>query len=244
MDLGKIVPGTRSTPSKRRRRSSLLLKVVLVVFLVAAAPAMLTLLYAIDRIHPVSTLMIADLVTGKGYDREWIGIDAMSPVLVRSIMMSEDGQYCRHHGVDLGEMREVVRDTMAGEETRGASTITMQSVKNLFLWPVRSVVRKAIELPYAVFMDAVLPKRRIMEIYLNIVEFGEGLYGVEAAARRYFDRSASNLTARQAARLAITLPSPSTRNPDEAGGRFDQLVRLIERRAHGSGAYDDCLPGG
>ncbi|MBN9241879.1 MAG: monofunctional biosynthetic peptidoglycan transglycosylase [Mesorhizobium sp.] len=208
----------------------------------AAIPAVLTIVYAPSFVHPVSTLMLKDILTFSGYDRRWVSIDDVAPLLSDSVIMSEDGQFCFHHGVDLGELRGVVDDALAGEATRGASTITMQTVKNLFLWarPLASV-RKVIELPLAVYFDAVLSKRRIMEIYLNIAEWGPGIYGIEAAARHHFGVSAKNLTRRQAALLAVTLPNPYERNPAKPGPGLRRLANLIERRAARSGGYVGCL---
>ena len=131
----------------------------------ALVPAVLTFLYLPSFVHPISTLMLKDLVTLTGYERRWVSIDDVAPVLAHSVIMSEDGQFCFHRGVDIGELRGVVDDALAGEATRGASTITMQTVKNLFLWsrPL-GTVRKVFELPLAVYFDAVMSKRRIMEI--------------------------------------------------------------------------------
>jgi monofunctional biosynthetic peptidoglycan transglycosylase len=194
-------------------------------------------------VHPVSTLMLKDLATFSGYDRRWRSLDDISPRLVHSVMMSEDGQFCSHRGVDLGEMKAIVDDFLAGEATRGGSTIPMQTVKNLFLWHGRSYVRKAVELPYAVYLDLVMPKRRIMEIYLNIAEWGPGIYGAEAAAQYHFGRPASELTARQAALLAVTLPNPHTRNPGKPTSSLSRLAGTIERRASHAGGYNHCLKG-
>jgi monofunctional biosynthetic peptidoglycan transglycosylase len=130
---------------------------------------------------------------------------------------------------------------MEGEKTRGASTIVMQTGKNLFLWPGRSYLRKALELPLALYIDLVLSKKRIMEIYLNIAEWGPGIYGIEAASQYRFGRPASALTRRQAALLAVTLPSPETRNPAKPTKGLSRLARIIERRARQAGAYIGCL---
>jgi len=119
----------------------------------------------------------------------------------------------------------------------------MQTVKNLFLWPGRSYLRKALELPLALWLDAVHSKRRIMEIYLNIAEWGPGIYGAEAAARHYFGRSAAALTARQAALLAVTLPNPHARNPAKPGSSLNRLANIIQRRAAGAGGHLECLAG-
>jgi monofunctional biosynthetic peptidoglycan transglycosylase len=216
-------------------------RAVLAVVVIAAIPAILTFVYAIPAVHPLSTLMLKDLVTGQSYDRQWVPLEAISPHLVDAVMMSEDGQFCRHDGIDWGELRDVVDDALAGEETRGASTITMQSVKNLFLWQGRSFIRKGLEAPLALYFDAVLSKRRIMEIYLNIVEWGPGVYGAEAAARHHFNRSARDLTARQGALLAVTLPNPIERNPARPGAGLRRLAALIGRRAAHSGDYVRCL---
>ncbi len=208
----------------------------------AFIPAVLTLVYALPFVHPVSTLMLRDLATFSGYHRRWVSLDDVAPVMAHSVIMSEDGQFCFHHGVDLAELKGVVDDALQGEATRGASTITMQTVKNLFLWsrPL-ATVRKVVELPLAVYFDAILSKRRIMEIYLNIAEWGPGIYGIEAAAQANFGVSASRLTRRQAALLTVALPNPMIRSPAWPGRGLKRLANLIERRAMRSGAYVGCL---
>ena len=232
-----------SKPTKARRRGLRfwLGRLVLAAVVVALIPVVLTLLYIPSFVHPVSTLMLADLATGKGYDRDWIPLDDVAPVLTHSVIMSEDGQFCRHRGIDFGELKVVVEDMLEGEATRGASTITMQTVKNLFLWNGRTVVRKALELPLAAYFDLVVPKRRILEIYLNIAEWGPGIYGIEAAAQHHFGVPAAKLTRRQAALLAVTLPKPIERNPARPGRGLHRLAKLIERRAAQAGGYVDCV---
>lgn len=216
-------------------------RLVLVVVIIALIPVVLTLLYIPAFVHPVSTLMLADLATMRGYDRRWVPLDDVAPVLAHSVIMSEDGQFCRHRGIDLGELKGVVEDMMAGETTRGASTITMQTVKNLFLWNGRTLVRKGLELPLAVYFDLVVPKRRILEIYLNIAEWGPGIYGIEAAAQHHFGVPASKLTKRQSALLAVTLPNPIVRNPAKPSRGLQRLANLIQRRAAQAGGYVGCL---
>jgi monofunctional biosynthetic peptidoglycan transglycosylase len=216
-------------------------RLVIAVLVIAAIPACLTFVYAIPGVHPISTLMLKDLLTGKGYDRRWVSLDEISPHLKYAVLMSEDGQFCNHHGIDWGELNSVIDDALAGEETRGASTITMQSVKNLFLWQGRSFIRKALEAPLALYFDAILSKRRIMEIYLNIVEWGPGVYGAEAAAEYHFKRSAADLTARQGALLAVTLPNPEHRHPAHPDLGLRRLASLILRRTARSGDYVKCL---
>nr|WP_234717035.1 monofunctional biosynthetic peptidoglycan transglycosylase [Ensifer adhaerens] len=216
-------------------------RIVLAVLGLLLLPYALIALYLIDFIRPVSTLMLRDLVLLRGYDRQWVEFDKIAPVLVQSVMMSEDGQFCIHDGVDWGQMRGVVEDALDGESTRGASTIPMQTVKNLFLWNGRSFVRKAMELPLAIVADFVWSKRRMMEIYLNVAEWGDGIYGIEAAARHHFGVSAAKLSRRQAALLAVSLPNPKERNAGKPGRGLKRLASLIERRASRSGGYITCL---
>ncbi|MCJ8519893.1 monofunctional biosynthetic peptidoglycan transglycosylase [Pseudorhizobium tarimense] len=216
---------------------------VLLALALLVAPYLLILLYTLPVIHPVSTLMLADLALFRGYERQWVSLDDISPNLVQSVMMSEDGQFCRHGGVDWGEMKVVVEEALDGETTRGASTIPMQTAKNLFLWNGRSFVRKALELPLAMAADFVWLKRRTMEIYLNVAEWGPGIYGAEAAAQYHFGVSASDLTRRQAALLAVALPNPITRVAGKPGNGMQRLARVVERRARNSGEYITCIYG-
>jgi monofunctional glycosyltransferase len=214
----------------------------LVLVVLALLPAILTILYLPPIVHPVSTLMLKDLAMLRGYDRRWVSIDEMAPVLVHSVIMSEDGQFCGHRGIDWAELNLVIDDAIAGEATRGASTITMQTVKNLYLWhrPL-GTIRKMVELPLAVYFDLVMPKRRIMEIYLNVAEWGPGVYGAEAAAQHHFKRSANELSRRQAALLAVSLPNPIERNPAKPGPGLRKLASVIERRASRAGGYVGCV---
>lgn len=229
----------RRKPGRTLRRW--LWRGVAACFVLALVPAVLTFLYLPSFVHPISTLMMKDLVTFTGYDRRWVPLGEVAPVMVHSVMMSEDGQFCSHYGIDLGELNAVIDDAMAGEPTRGASTIPMQTVKNLYLWHGRSFLRKVLELPLAVYFDLVTPKRRIMEIYLNIAEWGPNIYGIEAASQHYFGKSAKGLTRRQAALLAVTLPNPAVRNPARPSSGMRRLASVIERRAARAGDYVGCV---
>jgi monofunctional glycosyltransferase len=216
-------------------------KIIRFGVILALVPVALMVVYIIPIIHPVSTLMLKDVVTLKGYDRQWVDIDDIAPVLIHSVMMSEDGQFCTHSGVDWTAVNQVVDDAMEGEPSRGASTIAMQSVKNLYLWSSRSVIRKIIELPYALVADLIWSKRRMMEIYLNIAEWGPGVYGIEAAAQHHFNTSAKNLSSRQASLLAVTLPNPILRKPAKPSKGLNRLAKLNERRAAQAGGYVECV---
>lgn len=243
MDIAPQTEESVDAPVRRRwvGDRQVLKRIVLAVLAVLLFPYVLILLYLLPFIHPVSTLMLRDLVLLRGYDRRWVSIDDVAPVLVQSVMMSEDGQYCFHGGVDWGEMRMLIEDTLKGQETRGGSTIPMQTAKNLFLWNSRSFIRKGLELPLAVGSDFVWSKRRLMEIYLNIAEWGPGIYGIEAAAQYHFKVPASKLTRHQASLLAVSLPNPIDRNAGKPGRGLRRLAALIERRAQGSGDYIKCI---
>lgn len=200
-------------------------------------PFVLTPLYLFVR--PVSTLMVWDLLTFQGYSRQWIDLDDIAPSMKQAVVMSEDGQFCFHDGVDWAQLRSVL--SRNGGPNRGASTITMQTVKNVFLWPSRSYIRKGLEIPLALYADVLWSKRRTLEIYLNIAELGPNVYGVEAAAQYYFKKSAAKLTRRESALIAAALPNPSIRNPLKPSRAQKTLSRIIERRVSQSGAYIECL---
>lgn len=231
----------RSRRGRSRTRTKWLRQLLIAPVVVAALPFVLTLVYAVPGVRPISVPMLADLVTLQGYDRRWTPLKDIGPRAVHAVMMSEDGQFCSHSGIDWGEMSAVLDDAMAGESPRGASTIPMQTVKNLYLWLGRSYVRKALELPLALYFDLIVPKRRIMEIYLNIAEWGPNIYGIEAAAQHYFGRHARDLTARQAALLAVTLPNPLHRNPARPSAGMSRLAGTVQARAAKAGAYVGCL---
>ncbi len=220
------------------RRVGLALRALMILI---AIPLVLILLYALPFVRPVSTLMVADTLMLRGVDRQWVSLDKVSPVLVNSVMMSEDGQFCSHDGVDWRQMSLVIGGAGEDGPSRGASTITMQTVKNLFLWNGRSYLRKGLELPLALVTDAVLSKRRIMEIYLNIAEWGPGIYGVEAAAQHYFKRPAARLNAQQSALLAAALPNPFLRNPSRPTVNMRRIARIVAGRAARSGPYVACV---
>lgn len=167
----------------RRRKSTgiwrFLRPAAFALAVLVAIPVVLTPIYLF--VDPVSVPMLQRYLTGRPVDREWRDIGDISDRLKASVILSEDGQFCRHWGVDFGALRDEVENFMTGEDARGASTITMQVARNLFLWNGQSVVRKALEVPLALYVDLVLPKQRIMEIYLNIAEWGpEGQFGVAA----------------------------------------------------------------
>jgi monofunctional biosynthetic peptidoglycan transglycosylase len=216
-----------------RRTAFLLFRVLLVLLLV---PLVLVPVYAV--VPPVSTLMLWRWVTGEPVKRAWRPLDAISPNLVRAVIISEDARFCAHRGVDWGELRDAIEEAAEDfSEARGASTIAMQTAKNLFLWPGRQFVRKALEVPLAYYMVLVWPKRRLAEVYLNVVEWGpDGEFGAEVAAQRAFGKSARVLTAAEAALLAATLPNPHVRNAARPGPALRRLAARREIRAAAAGS--------
>lgn len=208
--------------------------VILAGLALLALPYLLTILYGGGQ--PVSTLMLWRWATGAPVSRTWIDIEAISPALPRSVVAAEDAKFCSHHGIDWDSVRDVIDDMQDGEASRGGSTITQQVAKNLFLWPGRSVIRKALEAPLALWIDFVLPKQRILEIYLNIAEWGpSGQFGAMAGADYAFGRSAAQLSAKEAALLAAILPNPKIRSARAPGPGVRRLAATYVARARAAG---------
>ena len=212
---------------------------VIIGVVLVALPLVLVPLYTV--VPPVSTLMIKDLVTLKGYKRDWVPLEDISTVAIHSVMVSEDARHCVHGGVDWVEMKKAWRSIQKGGRGRGASTMTMQVAKNLFLWNSRSYVRKALELPLALYIDLVWSKRRTMEVYLNIAEWGDGIYGIEAASQHHFKRAAKKLNRTQSALLAVSLPNPIKRSAGKPSRGLKRLANKIISRARVAGPYVGCL---
>lgn len=204
---------------------------LLLIFLaVLLLPYLMAPLYRAG--HPASALMVWRYLTGAPVSRQWVDLAAMASPLPRSVVASEDAKFCSHHGVDWGALREAIDDAEDGEPSRGGSTITQQVAKNLFLWPGRSVVRKALELPLALWIDFVLPKPRILEIYLNIAEFGpSGQFGVQTGSLYAFGHGASMVTPREAALIAAILPNPHVRSARSPGPGLRRLAGIYVARA-------------
>ncbi len=212
--------------------------VVLVVLGLLLLPYVLTPLYSTG--HPISTLMIGRYLTGETVTRKWVDLHDMSRALPRSVVAAEDAKFCFHHGIDWNSVRDIIEDVQDGEVARGGSTITQQVAKNLFLWPGRSVVRKALEFPLAMWIDLVLSKQRILELYLNVAELGpSGQFGAEAGANYAFGRPAAALTARDAALLASILPNPVTRSARSPGPGVRRMAGTYVVRAQ-SAEISDC----
>jgi monofunctional glycosyltransferase len=185
--------------------------ITVIVLILLALPYLLVPLYRTG--HPVSTLMLVRWATGRTVERHWVDLKSISPFLPLTVMGSEDSRFCSHRGIDWDAMQDAIDDAEAGEAARGGSTITQQTAKNLFLWEGRSYVRKALEAPLALWIDFVLPKERVLEIYLNIAEWGpNGRFGAEAGSQFAFGHSATSLSPHEAALLAAILPNPVMRS--------------------------------
>ena len=208
--------------------------------LLIAIPYLLTPIYRV--FNPVSTMMLWRWANGARVERVWTPIERIAPTLPLMVIAAEDAHFCRHHGIDFGQLREAIREADDISEARGGSTITQQAAKNLFLWQGRSYIRKALEFPLALWIDLILPKRRVLEIYLNIVEWGpNGEFGAEAAGRRAFAKSARELNFREAALLAAVLPNPVRRNARLPGAGLRRLSGIYQMRAAAAPALDDCI---
>jgi monofunctional biosynthetic peptidoglycan transglycosylase len=203
---------------------------LLVLLALLVVPYLLAPLYRIG--HPVSTLMAWRWVRGAPVTRHWIDFNAISPYLPRAVVAAEDAHFCKHYGIDWGALREAIDDAQEGEALRGASTVTQQVAKNLFLAPIPDLIRKVLEFPLALWIDRVLPKQRILEIYLNIAELGpSGQFGAEAGSVYAFGHSASTLWPREAALLAAILPNPVKRSARNPGPGVRRLAGTYTARA-------------
>jgi monofunctional biosynthetic peptidoglycan transglycosylase len=198
---------------RRRPRGRRLLRLALWVMLIALLlPVPFVIAYRFVP-PPITSLMVIRSLGGAPLERHWVPLERVSAALPRAVISSEDEKFCTHHGFDWVAFNNAYRDWRAGREPKGASTITMQVAKNLFLWPGRSVIRKGFEAYLTVLLEFFWDKHRIMEVYLNVIEWGDGIYGADAAAHHYFNKPASALTAQEAALLAAVLPDPRDWSP-------------------------------
>jgi monofunctional glycosyltransferase len=189
----------------------------------------------------ISTLMIKNWLTGERVQRIALPLKAFGPHLPVAVILSEDARFCTHYGVDWGALRDVMDQAEDEGPSRGASTVPMQLAKNLFLWHGRSYVRKGMEIPLSLGISAVWSKAHIMESYLNMAEWGEGIFGAEQASRVYFKKSAKHLTQGEAALLATTLPNPILRNPAQPSARHRKLAEKIVARMMRDREDVDCF---
>ena len=199
---------------KRRRRRSPVRRVIGWVVKLLLAFVLISLLWALAYrfINPPTTAtMLRDSIAGRGATRDWMPIEEIDRDMVRAAIAAEDGKFCQHEGFDLDAIQEAARRNASGGRIRGGSTISQQTAKNAFLWQSGGYFRKGLEAWFTFLIEQTWPKRRIMEVYLNLAETGIGTYGVNAGAQRYFGRDASALSRTEAARIAAVLPLPKKR---------------------------------
>ena len=205
-----------------------------------ALPAGLTLLYAVAP-PPITPLMVIRLFQGEGLSKDWVPLAEISAHVPRAVIAAEDNRFCEHGGFDFEAIQDAIEDFQEGKRLRGASTISMQTAKNLFLWPGRSFLRKGLEAYLTPYLELVWSKRRIIEVYLNIAEWGGGIYGIEAAARHSFNKPAAKLSRREAALLASVLPNPRARSAARPSSGVARKARSVERRIRQLGPMLDCV---
>lgn len=211
-------------PVRRLLRLLMALAVALAAFSVGWAA-----LYRVVPV-PVTPLMLIRAAGGSGLEHDWMPMSQISPHLARAVIASEDTLFCDHGGFDWAAIEGAFADNEEGSRLRGGSTISQQTAKNAFLWPDRSWTRKGAEAWFTLLIETLWPKSRILEVYLNIVEWDDGVYGAEAAARHHFKKPASALTRREAALLAVVLPNPRNWSPNPPGAYVARRAGIIERR--------------
>lgn len=204
--------------------------------------AFVCLLLALYRFvdPPTSNLMLLQRLQGQPVEQRWVSLSGISKNLIRAVVVAEDARFCEHWGIDLAAIRYAIEN--AGDGTpRGASTISMQTAKNLFLWPSKSYVRKLLEVPVTLAMELIWPKSRILEVYLNIAEWGPGVFGIGAAARHHFRVHPSQLGPGASALLAASLPNPIVRKAGRPGPRTRRKAGVVQARARLGSQYIGCI---
>jgi monofunctional glycosyltransferase len=207
----------------------------------ALALGFAALIFVYRFLPPDSAPMSLHWLGEERAERAYVPLGRISEHLRRAVVVSEDRRFCQHHGVDWGALRYVIKHVGVAGPKRGASTIPMQTAKNLFLWPSRSYLRKAIEIPLALLIDLEWPKKRTLEVYLNIAQWGPGIFGAEAAARHYFHKSAAKLDERESALLATALPNPNHRNPARPSLLHAWLAARLMARVRMAGPVAECI---
>ncbi len=213
----------------------------LVAFFFIASIALVVIYRVVDP--PITPLMLIRPMEGVaggdlvGVNKRWVSLDDISPAMVRAVIAAEDGRFFTHSGIDWKAVESARQrnERSDGKKLYGASTITMQCARNVFLWQGRNYIRKGLEVYFTYLIEFVWGKRRILEVYLNVIEWGDGVYGVEAASEKYFGIHASQLSARQAALLASVLPNPRHWDPSHPTGYINRRASMIQSRAAGVG---------
>ncbi len=217
---------------------------VTLAFLIAVASVVWVFAYKFIN-PPTTALMIRDSLAGHSPRQTWVSLDRIDAHMAQAVITAEDKNFCTHSGFDIDAMTAAMQKNLQGKKLRGGSTVSQQTAKNVFLWPQRSYARKGLEAWFTFLIEQIWGKRRIMEVYLNVVEIGINTYGIEEGSRRYFRHSAHHLTKREAARLAAILPSPIKRDAKRPVGYTRRYARNIEKwiRVVDEQNLDGCLKG-
>ena len=224
--FGRRTAGKRPGRNPLRRAGQIVAWVIL-IGLVLPVPFVIAYRFVPP---PVSALMVLRSLDGAPLHKEWVPLERISPISCVRWSPSEDEKFCIHHGFDWQAEQAAFAEWRAGREPKGASTITMQTAKNLFLWPGRSVIRKGIEAYITVLIEFFWNKHRIIETYLNVIEWGNGIYGAETAARSYFGKAAANLSPQEAALMAAVLPAPRQWSPVRPTAYIAERAAIIRER--------------
>ncbi len=211
--MAKRKSGTIPT-YKRRRKRGLAARIAIGFVRIVLAFILISVLWVLAYRFvppPITATMVGDLLAGRGVEKDWMGIDTIDRDMVRAAIAAEDSKFCSHNGFDLDAIEQAMQRNASGGRIRGGSTISQQTAKNAFLWQGGGYVRKGVEAWFTVLIEAMWPKRRIMEVYLNLAETGIGTYGVNAGSERYYGHDASAMSSTEAARIAAVLPLPKKR---------------------------------
>jgi monofunctional biosynthetic peptidoglycan transglycosylase len=198
---------------------------------------------------PITATMLGDLVAGRGATRDWMSIEEIDRDMVRAAIGAEDSKFCSHNGFDVEAIEDAMKRNASGGRIRGGSTISQQTAKNAFLWQGGGYFRKGLEAWFTLLMENLWPKRRIMEVYLNLAETGIGTYGVNAGSQRYFDHDASAMSRTEAARIAAVLPLPKKRGAvapkgftRRYGNSISSRISIVARDGLDACVYQDIVP--
>lgn len=231
---------TSGPPLRRSRLARFLRRLLLLIVILLLLPLALSGVYRFVP-PPGTPLMAIRMIEGDGVTRHWVALADLPVAVPRAIIAAEDNRFCAHGGFDWAAIGDAIDKARAGDGLRGASTISMQLTRNLFLWPGGGFARKALEALWTPAVELILGKRRIMELYLNVAETGRGVFGVDAAARYYFNKRASELTPREAAGIAAILPNPRDWSP--ATGYAAERVPVLQRRMRDIAPLTSCIAG-
>lgn len=235
---GGATPRSSQPPRPARPLRRLFRYLAFAILGLLLLPVALTVLYRFVT-PPGTPLMAIRALEGDGATRQWVALATLPAAVPQAVIAAEDNRFCEHFGFDWDAIGEAIDESRAGDRLRGASTVSMQLTRNLFLWPGGGWTRKALEALWTPAVELILGKRRIMELYLNVAETGRGIFGVEAAAQRYYGKSAASLSPHEAAGIAAILPAPRKWSPAQGYGA--QRIPILRRRMQNIAPLTTCV---